>query len=147
MIRKPKEIIRKGGVVPVIPARTFSPALLGIGIFRKTCVVNEVVRLQRSIDGFKLQWRLVEIETVAEIISSGIGVTERAQTEDLLDEIQDGSFATRWILENQAGRPSFQAMRRSNAQHQIEHVGRDLRAMMPWLNAPTKKPEIAESKN
>jgi hypothetical protein len=77
MIRKPKEIIRKGGVVPVITAQTFSPALLGIGIFRKTCVVNEVVRLQRSIDGFELQWRLVEIETVAEIISSGIGVTER----------------------------------------------------------------------
>src|SRR5437879_7146148 len=74
-------------------------------------------------------------------------IDERARNEmrKILREIQDGSFATRWILENQAGRPSFQAMRRSNAQHQIEHVGRDLRAMMPWLNAPNKKTEIAES--
>ncbi len=74
-------------------------------------------------------------------------IDERARDEmrRILHEIQDGTFATRWILENQAGRPSFTAMRRSNAQHQIEHVGRDLRAMMPWLNAPTKKPEIAET--
>ena len=74
-------------------------------------------------------------------------IDERARNEmrKILHEIQDGTFASRWILENQAGRPSFQAMRRSNAQHQIEHVGRDLRAMMPWLNAPNKKTEIAET--
>src|ERR1700686_5618667 len=63
-----------------------------------------------------------------------------------LHEIQDGTFATRWILENQAGRPSFTAMRKSNAQHQIEHVGADLRAMMPWLKPVDKRPEIAETK-
>ena len=76
-------------------------------------------------------------------------IDERARNEmrKILREIQDGSFATRWILENQAGRPSFQAMRRANSQHQIEHVGRELRAMMPWLNAPNKKTEIAESKS
>jgi len=38
-------------------------------------------------------------------------------------------------------------MRRSNAQHQIEQVGSELRAMMPWLNAGNKKSEIAEKKN
>ena len=76
-------------------------------------------------------------------------IDEHARNEmrKILREIQDGSFASRWILENQAGRPSFQAMRRTNAEHQIEHVGRDLRAMMPWLNAPSKKPEISEAKN
>src|SRR5205807_4464448 len=76
-------------------------------------------------------------------------IDERARNEmrRILQEIQDGTFASRWILENQAGRPSFQAMRRTNAQHQIEVVGRELRAMMPWLNAPNKKPEIAETKN
>jgi ketol-acid reductoisomerase len=71
----------------------------------------------------------------------------REEMRKVLHEIQDGSFATRWILENQAGRPSFQAMRRSNARHQIEQVGSELRAMMPWLNPPAKKPEIAETKN
>jgi ketol-acid reductoisomerase len=76
-------------------------------------------------------------------------IDERVRNEmrKVLHEIQDGTFATRWILENQAGRPSFSAMRRSNAQHQIEQVGSELRSMMPWLNAPNKKPEIAETKN
>lgn len=62
----------------------------------------------------------------------------REQMRGVLRDIQDGSFATRWILENQAGRPSFLAMRRVGAQHQIEQVGRELRAMMPWLN-PTQQ--------
>ncbi|UCG83629.1 MAG: ketol-acid reductoisomerase [Dehalococcoidia bacterium] len=51
----------------------------------------------------------------------------------ILVEIQDGSFATRWILENQAGCPSFKAMRRLEEGHEIEIVGRKLRKMMPWL--------------
>jgi ketol-acid reductoisomerase len=75
-------------------------------------------------------------------------IDQRARDEmrRILHEIQDGTFATRWILENQAGRPSFTAMRKSNAQHQIEHVGADLRAMMPWLKPVDKRPEIAETK-
>ena len=75
-------------------------------------------------------------------------IDERARNEmrRILSEIQSGSFATRWILENQAGRPSFNAMRRSNAQHQIEQVGAELRAMMPWLKPVDKRPEIAETK-
>jgi ketol-acid reductoisomerase len=59
----------------------------------------------------------------------------------VLREIQDGTFAKNWILENQAGRPSFLAMRREGAQQQIEQVGKDLRAMMPWLNTNQKKVE------
>jgi len=51
----------------------------------------------------------------------------------ILAEIQDGSFAREWILENQAGRPSFNAMKRREAEHPIEIVGKKLRDMMPWL--------------
>ncbi len=51
----------------------------------------------------------------------------------IVAEVQDGTFARQWILENQAGRPSFNAMRRKEANHQIEIVGRQLREMMPWL--------------
>jgi ketol-acid reductoisomerase len=51
----------------------------------------------------------------------------------ILGNIQSGAFAREWILENQAGRPSFMALRRQNAEHQIEQVGRQLRGMMPWL--------------
>jgi ketol-acid reductoisomerase len=51
----------------------------------------------------------------------------------ILAEIQDGSFAKEWILENQAGRPSFNALKQIEAEHPIEIVGKELRDMMPWL--------------
>jgi ketol-acid reductoisomerase len=57
----------------------------------------------------------------------------RETMRQILAEVQDGSFAREWILENQAGRPGFLALRRQNAEHPIEQVGAELRAMMPWL--------------
>jgi ketol-acid reductoisomerase len=51
----------------------------------------------------------------------------------ILSEIQDGSFAKEWILENQAGRPVYKALKRMDEEHPIELVGRELRGMMPWL--------------
>ncbi len=57
----------------------------------------------------------------------------REKMRGVLREIQAGAFAREWILENQAGRPSFLALRRQNAQHPIETVGAELRDMMSWL--------------
>lgn len=57
----------------------------------------------------------------------------REEMREILAEIQDGRFAKEWILENQAGRPSFNTMRRKEAEHPIEIVGKKLRDMMPWL--------------
>ena len=57
----------------------------------------------------------------------------KAEMKKILGEIQDGSFATRWILENQAGRPSFNILRKQDENHLIESVGKKLRGMMPWL--------------
>ncbi len=51
----------------------------------------------------------------------------------ILEEIQNGTFAREWILENQAGAPSFNALRKLEADHEIEEVGAQLRGMMPWL--------------
>ncbi|MFC2044140.1 ketol-acid reductoisomerase [Chloroflexota bacterium] len=51
----------------------------------------------------------------------------------ILAEIQDGTFAKEWILENQAGRPVYNALKRMDAEHSIEEVGAELRQMMPWL--------------
>ncbi|MFC1924452.1 ketol-acid reductoisomerase [Chloroflexota bacterium] len=58
----------------------------------------------------------------------------REEMEQILTEIQDGSFAREWILENMACRPSFNIMRRHDAEHELEIVGKILREMMPWLN-------------
>jgi ketol-acid reductoisomerase len=51
----------------------------------------------------------------------------------ILDSIQNGDFAREWILENQAGRPSFNKLKEKDTTHLIEIVGQDLRKMMPWL--------------
>jgi ketol-acid reductoisomerase len=58
----------------------------------------------------------------------------RAEMRRMLAEVQDGTYARSWILENQAGRPSFNTMRQREKEHLIEKVGRELRAMMPWLD-------------
>jgi ketol-acid reductoisomerase len=57
----------------------------------------------------------------------------RARMREMLREIQDGSFAKEWILENMTGRTVYNALMREGSGHQIEQVGAQLRAMMPWL--------------
>ena len=62
-------------------------------------------------------------------------ITEDTKNEmrQVLKEVQDGTFAKNWILENQANRPSFTARRKMEQEHQVEVVGKDLRKMMSWL--------------
>jgi len=62
----------------------------------------------------------------------------RQSMRQVLAEIQDGSFAERWLDENSNGREQFMAMRKKDADHQIEQVGRELRSMMTWLE-PVEK--------
>ncbi len=63
----------------------------------------------------------------------------RDEMVEILAEIQDGTFAKEWILENQAGKPVFNALRRMESEELIEEVGAELRQMMPWLKK-SKKP-------
>ena len=56
----------------------------------------------------------------------------KKEMKKVLSEIQDGSFARNWILENQAGRPYFNARRRQEATCQMEEVGKELREKMNW---------------
>src|SRR6185295_614304 len=67
----------------------------------------------------------------------------RAEMQKILGEIQSGRFAQEWILENQAGRPVFNALRRTSAEHPIEEVGAELRAMMPWIGEGRTRPQDA----
>ncbi len=68
-------------------------------------------------------------------------VTEETKKEmrRVLTDIQDGSFAKRWIAENAAGRPEFNRLRQASKDHRVEEVGKDLRSMMSWL-----KPSVVE---
>ncbi|MBF0538254.1 MAG: ketol-acid reductoisomerase [Nitrospirae bacterium] len=57
----------------------------------------------------------------------------KEEMKTILDEIQSGQFAKEWILECKANKPVFNALTKKGQQHQIETVGAQLRAMMPWL--------------
>lgn len=59
----------------------------------------------------------------------------KKEMKQVLTEIQDGTFAKKWLLENQVGRPTFNAMRRMEAEHPIEKVGKELREMMSWIDS------------
>ena len=63
-------------------------------------------------------------------------VTEDTKKEmkKVLSEIQDGTFARNWLVENKVGRPYFNSKRRLESEHQIEKVGSELREMMSWID-------------
>jgi len=57
----------------------------------------------------------------------------RKEMKRILEEIQNGTFAKKWILENMAGRPEFNSIRKREQNLLIEQVGKELRKMMPWI--------------
>ncbi len=59
----------------------------------------------------------------------------KAEMKRVLDDIQRGKFVQRFIADNRAGNPQMKAARKLQAAHQIETVGAELRAMMPWIGA------------
>ncbi len=59
----------------------------------------------------------------------------KAEMRKILSEIQRGEFAREWLLENKANCPRFKSIRRNERDHGVEKVGRDLRAMMNWIDA------------
>ena len=57
----------------------------------------------------------------------------RENMQEILDEIQDGTFARKWIDENKAGQPQYKRMMEEDLNHPIEKIGADLRSRMDWL--------------
>ena len=87
--------------------------------------------------GFKLM--RYSISDTAEFGDYEIGkriITEETKKEmkKVLEEIQDGTFASKWIAENNNGRAHFNAKRALEASHQLEEVGAELRKMYSWSN-------------
>jgi ketol-acid reductoisomerase len=85
-----------------------------------------------------LSWMRYSVSDTAQYGDMTIGkriITEETRNEmkKVLAEIQNGTFAKNWLLENQANRPSFNAMARREENHLIEKVGNELRGMMSWL--------------
>src|SRR3977135_1957635 len=70
----------------------------------------------------------------------------RENMRQVLREIQDGSFAEKWLDENSNGREKFLAMRKTDAEHPVEKVGRELRSMMTWLEPVEKRTRNTKEK-
>ena len=68
----------------------------------------------------------------------------RANMEEVLDGVQDGTFAREWISENQAGRPAYTQLRDAEKNHEIEAVGEELRGLFAWEEADEEEEESAE---
>jgi len=105
--------------------------------------LNELKLIVDLIYEGGLSWMRYSVSDTAEYgdyyAGAKIITQETRQTmKKLLGDIQDGTFAKSWILENQAGRPFFNARKKEEAGHLIEVVGKNLRAMMPWIKPKGK---------
>ena len=68
----------------------------------------------------------------------------KSEMKRVLEEIRSGRFATEWMLENKANKPSFNALNKNGEEHRLEKVGNRLRSLMPWI---TKNKIVDKSKN
>lgn len=99
--------------------------------------VHEMKLIVDMINKGGFSWMRYSVSDTAEYGDYRVGnriITAETKKEmkKVLTEIQEGKFARDWILENKAGRPYFNAKHRLEAEHQVEVVGKELRAMMPW---------------
>lgn len=88
--------------------------------------------------GFK--YMRYSISDTAEYGDYSVGrriITDETKKEmkKVLKEIQDGTFARNWLVENKVNRPQFNAMRKMEREHEVEKVGKKLRGMMSWIDA------------
>jgi ketol-acid reductoisomerase len=73
------------------------------------------------------------------VVDAGV----KARMQDVLREIQDGTFARNWIAEYAAGLPNYKRFRQADLDHPVEQVGKKLRARMPWLQPADAKSAVA----
>ncbi|NHN40815.1 ketol-acid reductoisomerase [Halorubellus sp. JP-L1] len=86
-------------------------------------------------DGLAGMWHSVSYTAEYGGLTRGDRVVDegvRENMEEILEEVQNGEFAREWILENQAGRPSFEQRVQAEEEHEIEQVGEELRALFSW---------------
>jgi ketol-acid reductoisomerase len=70
-----------------------------------------------------------------------VNAETKAEMKRILEEIRSGKFAEEWIAENRNGRPNYTALKEAGSKHQVEQVGAELRAMMPFVSAGKERPQ------
>ncbi len=70
-----------------------------------------------------------------------VNAQTKAEMQKILGEIQDGTFAREWVAEDEAGRPNYKELKAKGEAHQIETVGKELRALMPFIATGKERPQ------
>ena len=136
-----EQVVLCGGVSALI--KMAFETLTEAGYQPELCYFEVMHELKLIVDLFYeggLSWMRHSVSNTAEYGDLTRGprlVTEetRKEMKKILSEIQTGSFAREWLLENQVGRPVFNALEMKDRKHGIEVVGRKLRRLMKWIDA------------
>jgi ketol-acid reductoisomerase len=136
-----EQVVLCGGVSALI--KMAFETLTEAGYQPELCYFEVMHELKLIVDLFYeggLTWMRHSVSNTAEYGDLTRGprlVTEetRKEMKKILGEIQNGSFAREWLLENQVGRPVFNALEMKDRKHGIEVVGRKLRKLMKWIDA------------
>lgn len=139
-----EQVVLCGGLTELI--RAGFDTLVGAGYQPESAYFEVCHELKLIIDliyegGIKgMRYSISDTAEYGDMMIGRRIITEetRKEMKKVLAEIQNGSFAKEWILENQAGRPKYNAIKRIDGEHPVEIVGQELRAQMPWLKKKTK---------
>ena len=136
-----EQVVLCGGVTALI--KMAFETLVEAGYQPELCYFEVMHELKLIVDLFYeggLSWMRYSVSNTAEYgdLTRGpriIPEATRQEMRKILSEIQTGAFAREWLLENQVGRPVFNALEKKDRQHGIEVVGRKLRRLMKWIDA------------
>lgn len=134
-----EQVVLCGGVTALIKAgfetlveAGYQPEVAYFEVLHELKLIVDLIHTE-GIDGMRS--RISDTAKYGDLTRGRRIINEetRKEMKRILEEIRSGEFAKEWILENMANRPVFNALRKKDAEHQIEEVGRKLRSMMPWL--------------
>ncbi len=124
------ELVRAG--FDTLVAAGYQPEVAYFECLHELKLIVDLI-YEQGISGMRAS--ISETAKYGDVMSGPRVIDDRARAEmkRILAEIQDGTFARDWILENQAGRPRYNARLRRDAEHPVEVVGKKLRAMLSWI--------------
>ncbi len=129
------ELIRAG--FDTLVAAGYQPEIAYFEVLNELKLIVDLI-YEHGISG--MRYSISDTAEYGDMIAGKKIITEetRQNMQEMLENIQNGNFAKDWILENKAGRPVFNAIKKKESEHLIEKVGKDLREMMPWLTKGKK---------
>jgi ketol-acid reductoisomerase len=129
------ELIRAG--FDTLVAAGYQPEIAYFEVLNELKLIVDLI-YEHGISG--MRYSISDTAEYGDMIAGKKIITQetRKNMQEMLENIQNGNFAKDWILENKAGRPVFNAIKKKESEHLIEKVGKDLRKMMPWLTKGKK---------